>query len=129
MVQWTGFRSRGDCQIKKCKKFSLIDSAVKYVSSLYCSLQVGCHSQWFMLDSVVSMVDIVWSALAIHGFSVLRNRYHVSLIAYALILVRYHKQARAVFTLVQWLCKIASNRSSLLIAIELELMVAVYPFL
>ena len=38
-----------------------------------------------------------------------------------LILVRYHKQARAVFTVVQWLCKIASNRSSLLIAMELEL--------
>ena len=70
-----------------------------------------------MLDSVVSTVDMVWLALAIHGFSVLRNCYHVSLIAYAL--VRYHKQA--VFTLVQWLCKIASNRSSLLITIELEL--------
>ena len=82
----------------------------------YCSLQVGCHSQWFMLDSVVSTVDTVWLTLAIHGFSALCNRYHVSLIAHALILVRYHKQARAVFTVVQWLCKIASNRSSLLIA-------------
>ena len=40
----------------------------------YCSLQVGCHSQWIMLDSVVSMVDIVWLALAIHGLSALRNR-------------------------------------------------------
>ena len=87
----------------------------------YCSLQVGCHRQWFMLDSVVSTVDIVWLALAIHGFPVLRNRYHVSLIPYALILVRYHKQARAVFTLVQWLCTIAFNRSSLLIVMELEL--------
>ena len=29
---------------------------------MYCSLQVGCHSQWFMLDSVVSTVDIVWLA-------------------------------------------------------------------
>ena len=74
-----------------------------------------------MLDSVVSTVDTVWLTLAIHGFSVLRNRYHMSLIPYALILVRYHKQARAVFTLVQWLCTIASNRSSLLIAMELEL--------
>ena len=74
-----------------------------------------------MLDSVVSTVDIVWLALAIHGFSVLRNRYHVSLIPYALILVRYHKQARAVFTLVQWLCTIAFNRSSLLIVMELAL--------
>ena len=55
------------------------------------------------------------------SFSALRNRYHMSLIAHALILVRYHKQARAVFTVVQWLCKIASNRSSLLIAMELEL--------
>ena len=82
----------------------------------YCSLQVGCHSQWFMLDSVVSTVDTVWLTLAIHGFSAF-----VSLIAHALILVRYHKQARAVFTVVQWLCKIASNRSSLLIAMELEL--------
>ena len=51
----------------------------------YCSLQVGCHSQWFMLDSVVSMVDTVWLTLAIHGFSVLRNHNHVSLRAYALI--------------------------------------------
>ena len=85
---------------------------------LYCSLQVGCHSQWFILDSVVSTVDTVWLTLAIHGFSALRNRYHVSLIAHALILVRYHKQARAVFTVVQWLCKIAPNRSSLLIAME-----------
>ena len=74
-----------------------------------------------MFDSVVSMVDIVWLALAIHGFSVLRNRYHMSLIPYAIILVRYHKQARAVFTLVQSLCTIVSNRSSLLIAKELEL--------
>ena len=74
-----------------------------------------------MLDSVVSMIDVMWLALAIHGFSALRNRYHVSLIAHALILVRYHKQARAVFNVVQWLCKIASNRSSLLIAMELEL--------
>ena len=45
----------------------------------HCSLQVGCHSQWFMLDSVVSTVDTVWLTLAIHGFSVLRNHYHVSL--------------------------------------------------
>ena len=74
-----------------------------------------------MLDSVVSTVDTVWLTLAIHGFSVLRNHYHMSLIAHALILVHYHKQARAVFTVVQWLCKIASNRSSLLIAMELEL--------
>ena len=38
---------------------------------------------------------IVWLALcklAIHGFSALRNRHHMSLIAYALVLVRYHKQ-------------------------------------
>ena len=55
------------------------------------------------------IVWLVWLALcklAIHGFSVLRNHYHVSLSAHGLILVRYHKQA--VFTLVQWLCKIAS---------------------
>ena len=50
---------------------------------VYCSLQVGCHSQWFMLDSVVSTVDTVWLTLAIHGFSALRNRYHMSLIAHA----------------------------------------------
>ena len=23
--------------------------------TIYCSLQVGCHSQWFMLDSVVNL--------------------------------------------------------------------------
>ena len=97
------------------------DDTHTHIYYIYCSLQVGCHSQWFMLDSVVSTVDTVWLTLAIHGFSALRNRCQVSLIAHALILVRYHKQARAVFTAVQWLCKIASNRSSLLIAMELEL--------
>ena len=36
-----------------------------------------------MLDGVVSTVDTVWLTLAIHGFSALRNRYHLSLIAHA----------------------------------------------
>ena len=50
-----------------------------------CKLVVIVNGSWFMLDSVVSTVDTVWLTLAIHGFSVLRNHYHMSLRAYSLI--------------------------------------------
>ena len=71
--------------------------------AMYCSLQVGCHSQWFILDIVVSTVDIVWFLCITQSLS----RETDSIWSLIDILVPYHKQA--VFTLVQWLCKIASN--------------------